>query len=80
MVCLVALPVLFVSCVLNVVAIVLCCIRFAHGRKIPQEDNSILGMYWYVFSLVLLICITSAYQMKENEAYAEVIRKPPRYQ
>ena len=43
--CLVTLPVLFVSCVLNVVAIVLCRIRFAHGRKIPQEDNSILGMY-----------------------------------
>ena len=80
MLCLVTLPVLFASCVLNVVAIVLCCIRFASNRKIPQEDNNILGMY--VFSLVLLTCITSAYQMKENEAYAEVqvIRKTPRYQ
>ena len=76
------LPIMFISCVLNVVAAVLCCIRFACVRKIPQEDKSILGMYWYVFSLVPLTCITSAYHMKENEAYAEVqvIRRPPRCQ
>ena len=50
MLCLVTLPVLFASCVLNVVAIVLCCIRFASNRKIPQEDNNILGMYCNQFS------------------------------